>query len=114
MVERLSKLEDQIDPIKLPFFAGKAVKVYQQKLADAKTVYDVLNLKVPYAQALLNDGQTEEAIKQIDEYERMLVDNHLTPPDKDVSALLLLKALCYLRLGEQQNCLTNHNADSCL
>lgn len=27
---------------------------------------------------------------------------------------LMMKALCHLRIGEQANCLTNHNGDSCV
>ncbi len=114
MVERLAALPREIDPSKVPYFAGKTAGYYQKKIAAATNPTDLTFLKFSYATALLNDGNTEEALRQLADFERLLVENHITPRRDDASRILLFKAICYLRLGEQQNCLTNHNGDSCL
>ncbi len=114
MVERLSLLGHDMDPMLMPFFADKGVALYREKIAAVKTTEAVIGLKMPYAGLLLNNGQSEEALHEIEDYVRMLAQKGLTPRPEDEPKLLLLKALCYLRLGEQENCLSNHNADSCL
>ena len=114
MVERLSGLGHDIDPLAVPFFAAKAAAFFRGKIAEAKSPFDVIALKLPYAFALLNDGHSEEALREIEDYERLLVREGTRPKAEDVPRILELKALCYLRMGEQQNCLLNHNGDSCL
>lgn len=59
-------------------------------------------------------GNTEEAINEIHTFinsNNYTVENLVQEKSKFVIELL---ALCYLRLGEQQNCQANHNAYSCI
>ncbi len=114
MVERLAKLEAAVDPLSNPFFTTAAAKYYRDKVATETDPNKLLNLRAPYAIALLNDGRPEEAIAQITELEQSFARDHFNPPPEDLSRLERLKAVCYLRLGELENCLVNHNADSCL
>ena len=111
---RLAALPRDLDPAAVPYFAGKTSGYYEKKIAAATNAADLTLLKFSYATALLNDGRSEEALQQLAEFERLLTENHIAPSAANVSKIMLLKAVCYLRLGEQQNCLTNHNADSCL
>jgi len=114
MVERLTGLDRGVDPLAIPFFAAKAAAFFRGKIAEAKTPAELVALKLPYAMALLNDGKSEEALHEIEDYERLLAENHMTAKEENIPKIMTTKALCYLRMGEQQNCLLNHNADSCL
>jgi hypothetical protein len=114
MVERLAQLESKVDPQAIPFFANQAAAFFRGKLALAKTPQEVVSLMLPYAMALLNDGQSEAALHEIEDFERLLAANGWAPKPENVPKIELAKAICYLRMGEQANCLTNHNADSCL
>ena len=114
MVERLAGLGRGLDPLEVPFFAGRSVAFFRQKIAEAKTPGDLVALKLPYAGALVNDGHPDEALQAIAEFERLLKENGMTPKPGDPPRILLLKAICHLRIGEQENCRDNHNADSCL
>jgi hypothetical protein len=67
-----------------------------------------------YASALLNDGRSEEALQEFQKFDEELDRLGIQPPASEVPKIKLLKAIAYLRLGEQENCLHNHNADSCL
>ena len=114
MVERLAGLSRDVDPLAVPYFAGKTADFFRKKIEQAKTPPDLVALKLPYASSLLNDGHPEEALREIDDFERLLAQYGMSPRPGDPPKILLLKAIAYLRMGEQQNCLTNHNADSCL
>ncbi|MEZ5013225.1 MAG: CRTAC1 family protein [Chitinophagales bacterium] len=57
-------------------------------------------------------GQTQKAIDQYDEaMQRAQKDGYAGPLTKEIRYML---AVAYMRLGEQQNCITNHNAASCI
>ncbi len=96
------------------FFPGRAVAKFQRELAAATTLKERLPLRIPYARALLNDGFSAEAIEQINLFGREFAGSGATMDRSQIADLLELKALCEFRLGEQANCLANHNADSCL
>ncbi|HEY8993510.1 MAG TPA: VCBS repeat-containing protein, partial [Lacunisphaera sp.] len=114
MVERLAALDRDADPLAIPFFADKAAKFFEAKIAAATSTTERISLQLPYAGALLNNGQSEQALIETEKYEHMIKANGLTLRPGEEPLLLLNKAICCLRLGEQENCLANHNGDSCL
>jgi len=114
MVARLAGLEAAADPFGNPFVAGKRIAVYQARLKEAASLEEVLKIKPLLGENLLNNGQSEAALKEFEDYERLTTENHVPLRPEIQSQLLLMKGLCYLRLGEQENCVANHNADSCL
>ncbi len=114
MVERLAALSREVDPFMVPYFAGKTADLVHRKVAAARAPGERATLQWKYASALLNDGRSEEALQALDDMDRLLAQNGLSPQPDDVPKIKLLRAIAWLRLGEQENCLTNHNADSCL
>jgi hypothetical protein len=69
-------------------------------------------MRQAYATALLNGGDTEAAIEQLERLREDLGNaSYLTRTGK---ALMELLGIAYLRLGEQQNCIANHRAASCI
>ena len=114
MVKLLTEIPREIDPFVVPYFAGKTAELVRRKFPEAKTAGERATMQWRYATALLNDGESEAALQAIDDLDRMLADNGLSPKPDDVAKFKLLRAVCWLRLGEQQNCMANHNADSCL
>ncbi|HUQ71718.1 MAG TPA: CRTAC1 family protein [Planctomycetaceae bacterium] len=112
MAERLALVDKNFDPMAIPFFPERSLPQLREKLAATKNPRELLSLKVKYGQALLNSGASEDALREFEGVERLASSQ---PPVPELEArMLLMKALCYLRLGEQENCLANHNADSCL
>src|SRR4051812_25701854 len=63
MVERLAALDRNADPVSIPFFADKAVRFFEAKIAAATSPGELLALQLPYAGALLNNGQSEQALR---------------------------------------------------
>ena len=114
MAERLARLDKEIDPMAIPFFPERSMPLLREKIAKEKSPRELLSLKLRYAQALLNSGESEAALHAFEELERLASQGGQPANAEMQSRILLMKALCYLRLGEQENCLANHNGDSCL
>ncbi len=113
MVERLAKLEGAAQPFANKFFTSGAIKALHARIAQVPAE-EAIPLMPRLAEALLNDGQSVAALKEFEDYERAVTANGMELKPEFDARLLLLKAICQLRIGEQQNCLLNHNADSCL
>jgi hypothetical protein len=114
MVERLAGLEAAAHPFAHRFLTSKAIVVLRAKIATAIAIEEVLPLKGRLAETLLNDGQSEAALQEFLDYERLAAEYHAIIQPEVQNKLLLMKALCELRIGEQENCIANHNAESCL
>ena len=114
MVERLAQLPAAADPFGNPFYAAKTIDALRQRLAAATSPEEGIPLMPRLAEALLNAGRSREALAEFESYERMLQAYGLSLKPEFEARLLFMKALCHLRIGEQDNCLRNHNGDSCL
>jgi len=114
MVERLARLPETADALINPYIAGKAAEIYRVRRDAARTARERLDLTMQLATALLNDGQTSAALEELDEYDRLLSNPAITPTLELAAKFLEIKSVAFLRLGEQENCLLNHNGDSCL
>ena len=114
MVQRLAALEPAARPFAHRFLTSKAIVALRGMIAQTTSVEKLLPLKGRLGEALVNDGQSEAALKEFEDYERVVAEFHIPQIPELESKLLLMKAVCNLRIGEQENCLANHNADSCL
>ena len=112
IIERLTELDRQADPLVNPYLTARAAEVYRESMAKAATRQNLLQIRLHYATALLNDGQLAAAMQQLDECDRMFGQPGLTPTLEQGAKFLETKAVCFLRMGEQENGLVNHNADS--
>ena len=114
MVERLAKVPDASDPLVNPYLVKKGAELLRLQLEKVSDPKERLDLTMRYARTLLNDGQTAAALRQLDVYDRMLNLPSLVPTLEQAQKFFETKAVALLRLGEQENCLVNHNAESCL
>jgi len=114
MVARLAGLEGEARPLANWFYTPGAIRALRERIANATSIDQVLPLKPRLAEALLNDGQSEAALKEFEDYASMVEAAGMTLKPEFRERLLLSEAVCNLRIGEQQNCLLNHNAESCL
>ncbi len=114
MVERLSRLEEGVDPLSNPFFTQKLAAHYTAELARTPDPQQAMPLRMPAAVAYLNDGQIPAALRELDALDRDIERFQVQISVEDLAKIVQLRAICFLRLGENENCLENHNADSCL
>lgn len=89
---------------------------YYDSLLSVAPEYEQMALKFQKAEAQLYGGQTEEAIQTLEELWHIHNTQLLIPglSDYDEDRIDDLLALANLRLGEQQNCIINHSAASCI
>src|SRR5690606_21833671 len=79
--------------------------------ADPETVFQ---FRLAYADALLRAGEPIAALEQFETHEAALAMAADGTPSTLHVAIQNAKALCHLRLGEQENCLHHHSVDSCI
>lgn len=86
--------------------------IRSNKIKEQLTLKDNLMLRFQSAKELLNMGNTQEAISLINSIlNTQGTSKRITNETKMLHEFL---AICFLRLGEQENCQINHNDDSCI
>ncbi|MEP6646528.1 MAG: VCBS repeat-containing protein [Saprospiraceae bacterium] len=106
---------DSIDlNIVKPIFNTRRAEIIKAKLEKETDATKNLNLTVEYANELLKSGNAEASTALYDRVLKFVNDNKL-PLDSAVKRNLKSSvAIAYMRLGEAQNCVDNHNHQSCI
>jgi hypothetical protein len=113
MAERLRAITASADPSKSPFEFSVRARQLGASLAQAQQA-ELMKNALPYANLLLHSGDLEGAIGRYEEFDRFVKTGGVSLPSTLASQLRTSLGLTYLRWGERENCLHNHNADSCL
>ena len=121
MVKRLEEIAVHPDNRFNAYYNDVRVDYLLQLLqeAEAKGVppqssKDFVILKFEYGRQLLQSGESEAAIEVLEEVLNSIDENIIVLQEEETSAIRLTLAVSYLRLGEQDNCISLHNPDSCL
>jgi hypothetical protein len=114
MAERLEKIAQEVHPENSIFFCAERVAKYRPKIEALHDTPTLLRVLPSFGQDLLNAGQSQEAIQTFNRIEKIASDEAPGFWQARKLDIQSLKALAYLRLGEQENCLSNHTTDSCL
>ncbi len=109
MIEILDSIYATANPMECYNLNGRKAALIKQQM-DRLTGYERLTMQVRYAEQLLNAGKNEAATLELLTVTKALGDK-LEDQSKVVYELL---ALSYMRLGEQQNCINSHTAESCI
>ena len=80
----------------------------------ATSPLDHVHYQIELARQLLRAGSTRAAVARLDTVHRQVENQRLPAYEKEARRLQSLRALSYLRLGEQRNCLVDHGAASCI
>ncbi len=113
MAERLLGIADSTDPTAYPYDNDQRAELaYQRAQQSAGPVQ--FRMLLTSALELIRAGRTEEAIARIEEAGELLRLSGAQVSQETRVFLLHLRALAYLRLGEQENCLEQHTTESCI
>lgn len=114
MINRVQKSVNQIDVSNVPYIMNnKKVTLFEsslQSLSGNKRI----NLLYNYAIELLNAGKTEESIIKIKEVLNAATSSSKKVRPEIIYAIKKQLAIAYMRKAEQDNCIVNHNEDSCI
>ena len=127
MTERLTRIADAADRVGLEQAAGMVfgtnqphlIPVLRQLLAQPRDPVDRFSIRVQLAAQLLRAGFSKEALAELERIGpaiSALPASRIPPEQKAQEAARLQGAigLAALRMGEQENCLLNHRATSCI
>jgi hypothetical protein len=114
MIERLRNIRDAADPDSNEFMNVELVKLLETRCSQSTNAHQKASLGFRLAEELLDSGQPEACLRQIQDSEHILTSFGVRLNSAGASNLRMLTATAMLRIGEQENCLDMHNAESCL
>lgn len=110
----VKKIYDEFDPMLIPASINKrradAIKAAFEKTPEGALK---INLGIGYGMELLNSGNPKEAIEVLKYMFKYIRDNNVPLDAETIHQQYSLLGIAYMRLGETENCLANHNHQSC-
>ena len=113
MAERLKRLAEDVDLQHTPYSNDLRVAMMERKIAESPSP-PPFSFQVQYAVELLQAGRSEDAVREVDRISGLLERDPRYSTRENRRHLNRLKAISYLRIGEQENCILDHTIDSCL
>ena len=113
MIEILSNKAKITDP-ENNIYANRKRLAWLQKQTYNENIASKLQHQAVIANEMLNAGYPQQSIDQYDEVLNTIDSLQLDPPKEFISSVLDLLAITNLRLGEEINCLDDHNKESCI
>ena len=114
MAQRLARHFADSDPTVNYTLNPQRAKLIRKELSGSEDIREQVYLRVHLAGELLNAGSTQDAIRELEDLQRMIRENGIDMGERNGAFLRRHLIVAYLRLGEQQNCLENHTTESCL
>ena len=114
MAALLKKIAQEADPMRNPFRSAEQVTLLRNLAIQTADPRKLIGIRIQLAQQLLQSGLPRDALKENEGIEALMKETGVPLDDQVLPELMTAKAMCYLRLGEQENCLEHHNPDSCL
>jgi hypothetical protein len=91
----------------------EAVNLLRQRLKQTRDSDNEFDLRIKIALTLLRTGKSEESVQELLQLQRWVARRNIQLSDQLTQIIRDLSAIAYLRLGEQENCIAGHGADSC-
>lgn len=115
MVKLLDSLNQNADPDINYYLSGRRAARMMEKKHNYTNGVDIIKWEAKYCFELLNAGSTEEGIKTL----TAMINNYEGGPEKalqdpDFKVVFDLLAVGFLRMSENDNCVSNHNSASCI
>lgn len=114
MIAQLEQFRQHPDPATMSFLNEPLIEHLQRSLPLATNWQKRVIIQLELATQLLQAGRTEVALTEFQAVEDGLAKVGGRFDEVGRNKLRMGKAVAMLRLGEQENCLLNHNAESCL
>ena len=112
MAEELQRIRREASPFSSTFLNQEQLPLLRQALAQAQDSREQGQTLMRIASAALNVGENQAAIDALDKIESLVEG---TKPDpKFLRFIRSMRGVAWLRVGELENCVTNHTVLSCL
>ncbi|MDQ3650014.1 MAG: CRTAC1 family protein [Acidobacteriota bacterium] len=114
MAERLARIYRDQDFRTDPSKDRERAEYYRGGLKQNLDLRTELKARLALAGSLLKAGESAVAVSEIESLRRIAEEKGIVPAPFFVKEMRQLLAIAYLRQGEQENCLLNHNRESCI
>lgn len=114
MNERVDRAWRESDPLENFYLSRRGVELAREIAEKTNNLADRIRILHTPERYLLYAGETRKALTEFHKLDERIADEGVFLSDGERRDRLMFEAICYLRIGEQENCLNNHNADSCL
>ena len=113
MAALLERLAQQANSLENIYLNRERVAALRVSIAFNPGMTNSAKALFNFATDVLNAGENDEALELFKRVETLSRVSGEWEAGNAIN-IRLNQALCYLRMAEQRNCLSNHNADSCL
>lgn len=115
MIEKVEAAYSKVNPEEATYVLNnKKIQLLQQKLDKMEVGADRNLVLYDYGSELLRAGETDEAIDVFENFYEFFKDKMFLDKQKTLNEFKTQLAISYLRKAEQENCLANHNNESCI
>jgi len=114
MADRLERLAEASDATRLSYAGNKRAETLRRRYLRERDTRARLEGGLSMSVEELNSGATQPAIDDLLELQDLAAMAGLAPDEPLHRTIRDWLGLAYLRLGEQENCLAHHDAESCI
>lgn len=114
MIDSVRKAQDRVDPSVISFYLTDVRAEMFREQVEKVSGLEKANLMLTYGFEELKAGETEKAIEVFESVLEFVEPVQVEGKEQVIVEIKKLLAVAYLRKGEQENCLKNHNAASCV
>lgn len=114
MAKLLAEIRAKADPFSAGYMSDQLVGILEDEVSRVTRRSDRVTLLFKLSLQQLNSGRPDLAINTLHGLEDEINKNggNITPRSR--GTFEVAKAMAFLRLGEQENCLASHTVDSCI
>jgi len=94
-------------------FNAERAEIIRKRFENEQDASKKLNLAVDYSNELLRCGRIKESLDLMAQVLKFLKDNNIDPKPATRRNLHSMVGIAYMRYGEVENCLQQHNHESC-
>ena len=114
MIARLEEIARTADPGQNVYLNSERVHLIERNISRSTNDVAAAGLRLQLANELMRAGQAERSAREFEGVLSFVRTNHLSLNAQTKSDTEMRLGMAYMRIGEQQNCLTNFNVESCL
>ncbi|MBI3869287.1 MAG: CRTAC1 family protein [Verrucomicrobia bacterium] len=114
MAKRLADIFEKASPESMAYLSDRVAAILEQQAANATQLSEKFRLEFNLGVQQINASRPDAALNTFADMERLVAESGGRLDNRTRTELRLRKGLAFFRLGEQENCLATHNADSCV
>jgi hypothetical protein len=114
MAQRLADFYAKANPASAGYMSDRMAESLHGEMTNATEINEKFRLQFQLGIQQINAARPDAALNTFSAMERAIAEIGGELDDRTRAELRMRKAVAFFRLGEQENCLATHNADSCV